>query len=458
MRRRKLIKQAAVTGTLGSVALAGCLGDDDGNGEGTPDDWEVEMGNWPDLSGQEVLVLTEETSEPAQNIFNQVASDFEDETGGDVTVEFHGFDDMPQRISQLIQAENYPEVFHIGQSDGPEFVSNELLASLDDVIEEFVNVYGDLPEQQRVIVDDNDYLAPLFVDTHMNWYREDIVSEPVPATWDTHLEAAASAHGVQDLAGTYNGAGTSVCTSIEMLAWGYSNGARTVEWQDDEVVSIINEGQNRDRWIEVVEYLQELHEYSAPAADGGCTEMINAIPDRVAAVSPYYGARPKGQAIARERDFAGDIRAAHFPSNRQQGIYGQAEGWSTFSGSNVTAGRAFILFSLQPEYYMPILQDVAPLHHLPPGQAVEHEEYQRWLDEDIPDAWSDRDLEINFERLEFVNHPTFETDPPNQYTGAWSDPTMAEMKFEAVVEQRPADEIVDEFSDRVDDLLQQAQR
>lgn len=460
MRRRKLLKRAAVGSPLAGAALAGCLGDGDGDSENgeTPAD-DLEMGNWPDLSGDSVLVLTEETGEAAQTVFENIASDFEEETGAEVDIEYHGFDDMPQRLSQLIQAQDYPEVFHIGQSDSPEMVNNDLLASLDVVVEEFIDLYGNLPEQQRVIVDGSDYLAPLFVDTHMNWYREDIVSDPVPNTWDNHLEAASNADGVQGLAGTYSGAGTSVCTSIEMLAWGYSNGARTVTREDGEVVSMINQGDNRQRWIEVIEYLQELHEYSAPAADGGCTQMINAIPNEVAGVTPYYGARPKGVAVRNDREFAGDIRAAHFPhSGDEPGIYGQAEGWGCFSGSNVQAGRAFILYCFQPEYYMPILQDIAPLHHLPPGGAVDHEEYQTWIDEGVSDAWSEQDLEVNFERIEYINNPTFETDPPNQYTGAWSDPTMAEMKYAAVIEQRPPGEIVDEFSDRVDQLLQDAQR
>jgi ABC-type glycerol-3-phosphate transport system substrate-binding protein len=415
-----------------------------------------QSGEWPDLSGKEVHFLTEESGDKGKEVIRSVNADFEEATGATVNTEFIGIDGFFSRLTQLIQAGNPPEVSTISGSDVG-VLGTDTLATVDSVIDSFEDTYGELPDNQRQTRDGNDYFLPFFGGTDMYWYREDIAAEPYPETWDDALELARKADGQQELHGTFVSAGQSICTEIDLIGWGYTNGASTVERRDGQIVSTLGKNGNKEKWIETLDYMKQLHQYSPEAAQAGCGGMINAIPNRVAATGPYYGARPKIQAIRRDRDFAGDMRAALFPRKESHKVYGNWDGYGIYQDANTKAARTYMKFAYQPEYLSEFLW-ISPLQNLPPGNVFEHESYQTRLENDLPDAWSEHDIEMTIERAEQVSQPNLETSPPNTVAGALTRESLfSRMKFDAIINEDPLDQVVDTYHEEANSILSQAQ-
>jgi ABC-type glycerol-3-phosphate transport system substrate-binding protein len=473
MDRRKFIKNAG----LGSGALfvTGCVGngdggdggdgDDSGDGGGDGDGGDGGDGGsdgdgggdgdgeWPDLDGKRVLLLTEETSEKAVNILSRVTSDFNDATGADAQVEHLGANELNQRLTQLVQAGDPPELVQ-QPSALTVFYGTDSLAPVNDAVAAFEDRWGELQDNVRIQFDGDDYFAPLWRATSEYWYRDDIV-DTHPETWDDLLTAAENADGTDGLAGTYSAHGQSICVDIEVLGWGYSNGARSLEWDGDQVVEALTS--TKDRWVEVLEFFQELYQYSPSAADAGCSEQINAVTDGISATGFFPGARPKIQSIRREREYAPDVRAALQPKKESHVTYGDPEGLMTFQGSNTEAAKVFVDFLYQPKYYIDILM-ITPLHNSPPKAVAESDVMQNRLEEDLSDAWTQEDIDTTIERNDFISNPAIETDPPNSVGRVvFRSQALSQMKFDAVIEEKDPEVAIEDAASTLSDMVLDAQ-
>lgn len=475
MQRRDVLKYGAAGAVVSG--LSGCSGDSgsDGGGDTSGDDGSddggsdgggdtvgsADSGEWADLSGESMLLLSQESGSVGQEITNNVVSNFEEATGADVDVEFLDFDGADNRIVELLQAGDPPEVLAGTSQDEVAEFGSDVVAEVNSVIDFYEETYGEVPESQRQILDGDDYIVPQWVNSNQAWYRGDIVGDDVPAwdswSWDDWLTVARETDGEQGLSGVLDPAGESICTELDLLSWAYTNDARSVERRDGEIVSVIADGDNRDRWIETIEFVQELHQYSPEAADAGCTAGVDAIPNEVAVNSPYYGARPKIQSIERGRDFAGDVRGILQPHQESPTTYGGTEGWLTFQGANTEVAREFMKYSLQPEFLTDLLF-IAPLHNMPPGQVAEHPEYQSRLESDIGDAWTQTDIDATLDRANYIQTPGSETEEPNTVAPVLTAQRLfSEMKFEAVINGGDAAEIVDQYHTQAQSLLEDRQ-
>jgi len=465
MNRRKFLRRT--TASVGVVAVAGCGGQqgettptdtDSSGGEGTPTDTvgtTASGGDWPDLDGKRVLFLTEEGTEQGRETLNQVASDFNDATGADAKVETLGADELNQRTTQLIQAGDPPELVAQPMSVA-HFYGAEALAPLNGAVERFRNRYGELDDVERVQIDGDDYFSVLWGGANQYFYRDDVIDSE-PETWDQLLTIAEENHGEQDLSGTYVAAGQSICVDVEVMGWGYSNGAQTLQWDGDTIVPAIDKGSNREKWIEVFEYFDRLHEYSPEAADGGCSSQINALADGNAATGMYPGARPKIQAAERGRDFAGNLRATIQPKKESHTTVGNPEGLLSFAGSNTEAAQVFADFLYQPKYYFDMLM-IAPLHNAPPQPLRDNDQFRTRLTDGLHESWSEQDVERSLERSKYILNPAIETDPGNSVGRlVLRSQVLSQIKNEVLIQDKDPGQAIDDNVPQLAEMLEDAQ-
>jgi hypothetical protein len=179
--------------------------------------------------------------------------------------------------------------------------------------------------------------------------------------------------------------------------------------EDGDVVVSIDQGDNRDRWIEMLEFRKELQPYTGPGSDIGCEERINALHTESAAHTTYGGARPKIQSIERDRDFHQHIRAEPIPGPDGPGeFFGVIKSICTFEGSNTEMAKTFLNeFIFQPDYYERYINiQNAPLY---PKQKEEIDMRAK-----LPDSYTDQDIE-NWKAVTDAIPPAHETNPPNPY-------------------------------------------
>lgn len=414
-------------GTAGIAGLAGCTGGPDGD-QGSPTDEPMGTatgtpGQWPDLSGQEVHFLTDEANEPTQQIYQRIIDEFESATGGTVNIEYVPFDQFNQRVAQLLQANTPPELVLTTTSDTANYIELGVAEPATEAFEMLEEQYGTPPEGSRVLSGGDEYLIPLWTNSGMNHYRSDI-SDVVTETWEDELAYAQDADGTDGLAGAFVPAGQSVCTDQMVLSYAFANDAQVATRRDGEVTIIMGEGDNRTRWIEMLEHFQQLAEYAPEAPDAGCGQMVQAVPNEVSAQTYYIGARPKIQSVLQEKAFAADVHPIKTPSGRSENHSGFVEGLQMFQGGNKEAAVTFMEFFYQVENFVDLALQT-PIHNNPgwPGLR-DSDAYQQGLD-DLPDTWSDDDIEAALSAIEGVQTLDGETDPPNP----WAGPLRASRKF-----------------------------
>ena len=436
--RRAVLKTAGAVGGLSVVA--GCLGGG-GDGTDTPADGgsgtTTRSGEWPDLSGTEVHFLTDESSEAFTSFFERVKSDFEEDTGATVNLDLVNLGEQGPRLSQLLQAGDPPDVMQAVQTRVVQ-LQNQGVAGT------------------KVQVDGDDYAVPCWINPSGQWYREDIY-QGEPTTWDEMLEYAGEADDPDGVRGTSVPLGRALCNDSWFLSYLYTNEGRVCERDSNgEVQCIMDEGSNRDRWIETLEFLSDLYQYSPSNANASCSQQVQAIPNETSAEAGYVGARPKVQSVQQDKDFADQVRASQVPQNRTAQSHANAIAYMTFEDANVEAGNAFISYMFQEEYFYDILL-LTPIHNNPGYPSIrERDEYQSGLDE-LDDAWTDGDIETSLAFADEILPFSQETSPPNPYAGTiYSSKLLVDILNDATINERDPATIVDEYASEIQDVIDQA--
>lgn len=400
--RRTVLK---ATGGLGAAtAIAGCSGGGDGG------------------DGNEVHFLTDESSDGFRNFFSTVKEDFESETDYTVNMEYVGVGGSAEdRLAQLTQAGDPPEVFLTGASQAALFLNQDAIAPVSNAFSSISDRFGSPSDSWRLRSEGEDYIAPLWGNIGITWYRTDVMSDPTPNTWDSLLTAAENADS-SNMRGSFVPAGQDICTDLYVLGWAYSNGARVCERQGDNISVIMTEGDNRQRWLETLRFFQDLHQYSPNNADAGCSQMSQALASESAAHTWYVGSRPKYQPISQGADFASDISAMPQPtpeSGQDPTTAALAEGLVSFNGSNTEAANEYIDFLFQTKYLNEIYF-LTPLQNVPAFPEIsETDSYQNKLETAVSDtAFTQEDVEATNTASQNIVTLASETSPPNPYSGA----------------------------------------
>ncbi|MFC7078511.1 ABC transporter substrate-binding protein [Haloarcula halophila] len=468
-RRRDVLKLAGAGSVTALTGLAGCSGDggsgssdgssgssDGGSGDGGTTTADAGDGEWPDLSGTEVHFLTDESSEAFTSFFERVKTDFEEDTGATVNLDLVNLGEQGERLSQLIQAGDPPDVMQAVQTRVVQLQDQGAAGPVNSAVNDMIDRYGEPVSGTRVQADGDDYAVPCWINPSGQWYREDIY-EGEPETWDDMLNYASQADDPNGTRGTSIPLAPALCNDSFFLAYLYANDGKVCERDSNgEVQCIINEGENRERFIETLEFFSDLYQYSPTNANASCSQQVQAIPTETSAEAGYVGARPKVQSVQQDKDFAGEVRASQVPQNRSEQSHANAIAYMTFANANVEAGNAFISYMFQEEYFIDLLL-LTPIHNNPGYPSIrEHPDYQTGL-ENLDDAWTDDDIETSLAFADNIQPFSQETSPPNPYAGTiYSSKLLVDILNDATINERDPETIVEEYAGQIQSVIDQA--
>lgn len=463
-------KTLAALGATSGVGLAGCMGggeDETPDGDETTDDsngetvGDTDDGEWVDLSGSRVHIVTQSSTEPFQEWWEQLSADFEEATGARVDIEYRGFGgDYRSRIAQLNQAGNPPTLASAGVNEVSTWAAQGIIGDLTPAIEAIEDRWGEYESNQTVITDGEHRLIPQWFNGSGNYfYREDIFPR-APENWQDQIEIYEQ---IDEMYPEFipQIRGGSFCPRAGLVSSAYTNGAKMCERNGDgEVEIVMDQGDMRDRWIETVEYKMELEEAGALIdPSGDCGDAVQAIPDGVAASNLYGGMRPKIQTVL-QTDYGDQVRTMKLPGPEDGGtgmMMGTIQGLTSFTDADTEAANEFIKFLYQPEYLIDMYL-MTPIHNAPfQSEIAEHPDYLAGIDE-MPDEWTEEDRQYHLDLAQSDDEwRTFagETDPVNPHANnLWSAPPLWQLVHDPVVEGTDPAEIVDEAADELRDVLE----
>jgi len=411
---------------------------------------------WPDHSGKELHFVTDENSSQMQKFFKKVGKEFESATGAKVKMEFgQQGSSAEQRLSQLIQAGNPPDLFTTSMSQGTQLVYGEnILRPMNSVLDGIADKYSDPIPGARLTQDGDDYLVPWTASGDALWYRADLFDEP-PETWDDMLAQAKAHDNPNGTRAHFQPAAPGFCTLIILLSWAYSNDSRIAQNNNGEVEIVMGEKKYQERWVETLDFMKELHQYSPLAADASCAQQVQAVGSGSAA-STLYPARVKINAIDTKPDMAKNLHPTLIPKNRSNTTNGVVEGLISFKGSNGDVADTYISFLFQEDYLIQFYS-TTPVHLGPPYKAIQNSDaYQKMLD-NLPSQWSKEDIEISFEQNEKMLSVATETEPPNPYAGAITGSGhLSQMTYDVLVDDQEPSEVVGPTAQKLEDALKSA--
>ena len=450
MNRRQLLK--TVGGASLIISSAGCSSSSGGSDSGGSDSGG---------SDNEVHFLTDESSDPFRDFFTTVKEDFESETDYTVRMEYAGVGGSAEdRLAQLTQSSDPPEVFLTGSSQAARFLNQDAIAPVSDAFSSITERFGEPMRTARLQADNDDYIAPLWGNIGISWYRTSFFDNP-PDTWESLISSAEKIDESSELTGSFVPAGTDICTDLCLLGWAYSNDARVCARENGEVSVIMTNGDNRQRWVETMQYLQNLHEYSSTNSDAGCSQMSQALASESSAQAWYVGSRPKYQSISQNKEFADKISATTQPTPEAEQdpmTIALAEGLVTFANSNTTAANEYIDFLFQPKYLNKIYF-LTPLQNVPifPGIS-ETEGYQNRINEIVSETEiTQEDVETTKTASENIITLASETNPPNPYSGAiLGSRKLSELMYDVTVGDSSPEEALETRASEIQDAVNEA--
>jgi multiple sugar transport system substrate-binding protein len=328
----------------------------------------------------EVVYMSDEADPKSVKIFNTIAADFAAETGIKVKNIFVGFDEFPQRLATLIAAGTPPQMIKQGGGEGVMYYNRGLSIPVTDVCNEL-----GIQESIRFKVDGEDVFVPSNIDFSEAWYRSDLLKAKgldVPKTWEEYLEVARVLTDPPDLYGA--NIPTSKTLACELI-WSFICYANDIHWKhfkDDGTVEVIlDQGENKQRAIEGLEFARKLGKYSPPGATASWTEMMANFATGRVATSQYCGARLLDKVYTNNRKLYPHTKPMRWPYNAKAAAAGLnvrkiplwVEGYTIFNTNLNEETKRFARYFLTSSGFAQWCLSV-PFHIVPYSMDVWHSE------------------------------------------------------------------------------------
>jgi ABC-type glycerol-3-phosphate transport system substrate-binding protein len=484
--RRTTLKALTAAGVAG---LAGCAGSSGGGGGGGGGGGSTAGSTaQSDIEGDTVRFIKGETGDQLVNVIERATEAFEEETGATVETQYTGIGDSKyERIVSLIQAGDAPEIASINLSIGGQFLAQDAIAPVTENMRRLIDRHGEPVVRYRQ--DGEDYMIPFTQGTTDYWFRDDLLSdvgldeEFVPDTWDKLMEYARlhAENGPDDLReGVFVMSGQAKATGNFMMgSFHMANGGKVTQWTGDKFEVAFASGQQRDKMIETLSYIQNLHEYSVDAGGAGESENEHAIPTGLGAATFDAGARVKLHSAHHENlpyDSATSVtNVGHIPEKETTQSQAQVGPlWVFKDAENTEAGKRFIEFLMkQPEFAADFCWADGPVHCQPPFPGLkESEPFMDHLQNDLSDHWQtrpyggyDNSNGIGAAAKRHLEEATanadaqiFETEQPNPHLGSvWATGILSEMVQAVNIDGEDPEAVVDEFAPEVQKILDRSQ-
>lgn len=467
-RRRTFLK--SVGGTAVGLGVAGCIGEEPDVGtddtvatDDTPpaedddvdvDTSDIDPAEWPDLEGREIHLLTQESSQPYQDYWRWLAARFHEATGAYVRMEYTGFGvGLNERIAQLIQGGDPPELSHMGHPDVATYLDLGILADHTEAVEYWEDRWGQIPDGAKLQAGGAHGFLPMLTNVHTNWYRADVFDE-APDTWETQL-AMAEQHDEGE--GGIRGQGISMhidnnLTQINLFSHGWSNGVQFFgrEGGDGAIYPAFAD-EYADETAEALEHMRAVYQYSDPNLDLGGGDQIQLLGNERSYQVAWVGSRPKF--YGEGRPFASDIRPCPFPAkDGNYNMWGHVQGYAAFQDSDHEAAMEFLKFWAEPEHHTGFYF-ADPIHNAPViPEIIEADHYQAEVAA-LPDYWNVPE-DLNFDWIPLGRDMPAETSPPNENAGLiYNSQEMVALVRDVCVEDMDPEQAIQNRADNLRDIM-----
>lgn len=448
-KRRTVLRSIGAAGVLGTTTLSGYA---------TTGGRYRQDGDWPDLSGTTLHFLTDESNDTFREFFTNVGNAFNEATGAEVRMDYQAVGgSVEERLVQLLQSGDPPDVYMSSVSQASTLTAQGAAAPVNSAVNAVIDQYGE--PRERLQYQGDDYLMPIWSNIGISWYRTDLYEE-APTTWEQSLQGAEQVSQQDGMNGAFVPAGQNFCTDLMLLGYVYSNGAVLTENQGGNVQVAMDNNANRQKWIDALAHLQNLHQYSPQNSDAGCSQMSQALASEAAAQTWYVGSRPKNQSILQNKEYAGNIAPTlqPIPQGRDNAVTnGLTDGLITFKqADNPEAAKTYMEFFAQPDY-MTELAFITPLQNIVPFPGIiQSDTFQQRL-ENLPEVWTDEDIETTLTAAQNYKTLATESDTLNPYAGAiYSSRKLSEMMFDVTVRGNDPASVVDQYANEIQQVIDES--
>ena len=179
----------------------------------------------------------------------------------------------------------------------------------------------------------------------------------------------------------------------------FTNSGQVCRRVDGDVDIALDHGEHRDRAVETVEFLNELHQYAPEASNYAWGDILDDFVSRNSAHC-IYGPRAKLQVIESRPERRDDVRPYPSAHNREETFLNTPDGMVMFEDAdNKDAATQFLEFVARENRYVDLLTSVSAVHNFPPmTEIAEMDEYRN--SEFISENFRDEDLELITESVE----------------------------------------------------------
>jgi len=329
---------------------------------------------------REIVYMTDESDPKSVKILNQIAADFETETGIQVKMLYVGFDEFPQRLATLIAAGKPPQMIKQGGGVCVTYYKRGLTIPVSDVCDEL-----GIPDDIRFKVDGEDTMITSNIDFSEAWYRSDLFEAnglSVPETWEEYLEVARALNDPPDLYGANIPSSRTLATE---LVWSFICYTNDIHWkrfnEDGTVEVILDKGETKQRAIEGLEFARELAKYSPPGATASWNEVMANFATGRAATTYYCGARLLDSVYTNNRELYPYTEPMRWPYNAKAAAAGLdvnkiplwVEGLTIFDTDLNEETKQFAKYSMTSDGFVEWCLSV-PFHIVPYSMDLWHSE------------------------------------------------------------------------------------
>ncbi len=295
-----------------------------------------------------------------------------------------GTDIYTKALNEIKAGRSY-DVASANLGNSPGWAEQGYTESVGNVIESLGGEDAFLPDTLFKF-NGNNPIMPVDVTPYMLNYRGDWlekIGEDVPRTWDQLREVCRKLTNGQRYGIALTMApGLAATTLNTMVLW--SNG---VEFFDKDWNVILDQGEMKERCVQCLEFLKELHPYMAKGMENAdFDDIINLFVNEVVGIAPYAG-RLVSNVVDLAPEFAHDVVMEGFPTpdGEKLAITPFVEGLSVFQPADAAAAEEYVGWFME-NGLIDFLHTV-PLHLLPALERVYQSE--EWKSNQVIKEYAD---------------------------------------------------------------------
>lgn len=262
--RRRVLQ---IGGASTITGLAGCIGGGGGGGDGGDANGDGGGGTTTE-SSKTITFLTSETAQSSKEVHQAAKQTFKEETGHTVEFEYVSFANKVERLTSMVRGGNAPELADGNTSTVGSMLVQDLLDPVDGLMSDIENQLGTIPKPMTLQQGGTAMAVPWSHKMQNQTVRKDLVNQvgeeykSFDVGWDDHLNWVRKIDEQTQTTGIALVAGRTGKAHQDTLQYLWTNGVDVFEGSTDDPQVVIDESGNKQRTVEVLEYMNELWKYS----------------------------------------------------------------------------------------------------------------------------------------------------------------------------------------------------